>query len=310
MKNYRSTYGIDLVLGGGGARGFAHVGVLDVLLRNDVPIRSIIGSSAGALAGGAFASGASIDYLRAKVMEYTSSPLARDSKLRSLIVNSDNGSAGGLVDKLGRFFVQSWLLHSFLMGPSVMGRQFFEESVNFFLPDVLIEDMPLPFACVATDVHSGEPVVFDRGSLRKAVLASSAVPGIAPLINLGGRWLMDGGVACLVPTACARRRGHEKIVAVNVDRNVFSEGIPDQALETYLRAGEIQAYHLAQRMLQEADLVITPAVGDVHWADFMAGEFLMEQGMLAAQRDIDDVKALLRPESPWRRLKRAWGERG
>lgn len=307
MKRDNATYGVDLVLGGGGARGFAHVGVLEVLWDGGVPIRSIIGASAGALAGAAFAAGVTPDRMRARVIEYAGSHLARDTKLRSLVTSSENGSASSLVDKVGRLFVQSWLLRSFLMGPSVMGGQFFQESVDFFLPDARIEDLPLPFACVATDVHSGEPVVFDRGPLRKAVLASSAVPGIAPLVNVGGRWLMDGGVACLIPTACARRRGHEKIVAVNVDRDVFSDGIPDQALETYLRAGEIQSYHLARRMLRDADLVIEPDVGEVHWADFMAGELLMERGRAATRPALEQVRALLRPESPWRRVKKALG---
>lgn len=294
--------GVDLVLGGGGARGFAHVGVLEQLDKSGIPVRSIIGSSAGALAGAGYAAGMSPWHMRQRVMQFTETPMANDSKLHHFMSSSEPSSGQSLVDRVGQYLMQGWMMRTFLTGESVMGRDYFQKIVDFFLPDINIEDMPIPFYCVATDINTGEPVVFDRGSLRLAVLASSAVPGIAPLVEMDGRWLTDGGVACLIPTRCAVEHGLDNIVAVNVDRSVYSDDLPDQAMETYLRAGEIQAYHLAQSMLKNLEIVISPKVGDVHWADFGSAEFVMEQGNIATEAAIGKVKKMLAHKPWWRRL--------
>lgn len=302
----RTAYekGITLVLGGGGARGFAHVGVLEQFDKSGVPVGAIIGASAGALAGAGYAAGMSPWHMRRRVMDFLDTPMANDSKLRNFMSGSETTSAHSLVDRVGQYLMQGWLVRSFLMGDSVMGRDFFWEITKFFLPDINIEDMPIPFYCVATDINTGEPVVFNNGSLRLAVLASTAVPGVAPLVNIDGRWLTDGGVACLVPTRCAIENGLENIVAVNVDRNVYSDDLPDQAMETYLRAGEIQAYHLAQSMLKSSEIVIKPNVGNVHWADFGSAEFVMEQGNTATNLAISEIQKMLEPKPWWSRFVR------
>lgn len=299
--------GITLALGGGGARGFAHVGVIQVLQDRGVPIDGVVGASAGALAGAGCALGYGADEMRQRVLEFTKSRLVNQREIRTLVERDATNHCGGLVDRVGRLYCQGRLVKSFLMDRSVIGARYFRDVVHFFLPEANIEDMPIPFACVATDINSGEAVVFDRGPLRPAVLASCSVPGVAPAVELDGRHLVDGGVACLIPTDVARDLGSQRVVAVNVDREVHCAELPGQALEWYLRAGDIQAWHLAQRLADLADLTIQPEVGEVHWADFARAPWIMNQGAVATASALPALLDLLRPPARHRGfLRRLW----
>ncbi len=106
------------------------------------------------------------------------------------------------------------MLRSLLAHESVLPPDYLRQVVEFFLPDVRLEDAAFPFAVVATDLATGEPVYLDRGPLRAAVLASCAVPGMTPPVEIGGRRLVDGGVVSLLPTREARRQGGGPVLAV------------------------------------------------------------------------------------------------
>lgn len=299
----RKAKDLVLALGGGGTRGFAHVGVLEVLEQHNIKPSGIVGVSAGAVAGAGYCLGRTSVEMRQRVLEFASSRLARDPHLRSLADRVDEDRPSGLVDKVGRLLSQGRLVKSFLMDGSIMSGDYFQRLVEFFLPEARIEDLPIPFACLATDVLTGEPVVFDRGPLREAVLASSSVPGVAPPLKMDGRWLIDGGVSYLVPTrTCRRLFPRARVMAINVDREVKTQALPGQALESYLRAGEIQAYHLNKVLLDEADLVLTPDVGEVHWADSARAAWLMDQGHACTEEHLGQIQALLAPQPWWKGL--------
>jgi NTE family protein len=238
-------------------------------------------------------------------MKFIRSSLAQDSRVAALVAQSEDKVCTSLGDRVGRIFCQGRMVKSLLLGSSVFEPRFMRDMVNFFLPDVPIESTLIPFAAVATDVQSGETVVIDQGPLRQAVLASASVPGVAPLVEYQGRLLMDGGVAALVPTLEARARGARRLLAVCVDREIATEDTPRQALELYLRAGDIQGALLSRLVLREADLVVHPAVGSIHWMDFAKAPLLMDLGREATQRMLPEIQLLL--DDGWRRrLSRAW----
>lgn len=301
--------GLTLALGGGGARGFAHVGVFQVLQAHGVPIKGIVGTSAGALAGAGYALGYTCEEMRQRVMEFTRSPLARHPRLQAMR-GGGNETCRGLTDRVTRLFCQGLLVKSFLLDNSLMGADFFHEMVSFFLPPVRLEDTKIPFAAVATDVKSGQVVVLNKGDLRRAVHASCAVPGVASPVEINGRHLMDGGASCLIPTPIARNLAPGPLLAVNVDREIGTQDLPGQSLEYYLRATEIQGYHLAQMLCELADVVLYPTLGEVHWADFGRAAWIMEQGARAAEQAWTRIQALIRPPGPWwRRALGGGGER-
>lgn len=177
--------GIVLALGGGGARGLAHVGVLEVLSQAGIPIRAICGTSIGAEIGAFFAKGMTIPEL-VRVASQT-------TRRKTFQLFRPDLAGGGIAS--GRHIVE------FLHG---------------FLGESAIEDLPLPFAAVATDLESGQQVVLDRGPLSDAVRASVSVPGVLAPARIGGRLVVDGGLVNPLPADVARERFGGPVVAVAV----------------------------------------------------------------------------------------------
>jgi NTE family protein len=294
----RSDTGLTLALGGGGARGFAHVGVFHVLLDRGVPIHGVAGTSSGAVAGAGLALGYTYEEMRQRVMEFAASPLARHPRLKAMHGEGDQACLG-LTDKLARLYCQGLLVKSFFLDDSLLGGEFFRQMVEFFVPLVRLEDTYLPYAAVATDIKTGETVVLRKGDMRRALRASCAVPGVAAPVRIDGRHLVDGGASCLVPTTVARALAPGPVLAVNVEREAAIGDLPGQSLEYYLRATEIQGYHLAELLCAQAELVLRPALEDVHWADFGRAAWIMEQGVKAAELAWERIEACLRPQVPW-----------
>jgi len=214
---------IGLALGGGGVRGFSHIGVLKVLEQEDMVPDLIVGSSAGALIGGAYASGASPREISALVDAYLISPKFQTSVLRSisLAMNPNNRT----FPEKAKTFISHWY-HSLrsLFKPGIIPVSDFQTLVNHFIPDMGIRDTRIPFHAVATDLITGARIVISEGSLRQAVLASCAVPGAVAPVQLGDWLLADGGITGLVPVQVTRQAGADIVIAVVVDFSLDTQG--------------------------------------------------------------------------------------
>ncbi|HDR16661.1 MAG TPA: patatin [Desulfobacteraceae bacterium] len=279
---------VGVALGGGGARGIAHVGVLKVFESRSVPIHLIAGTSIGALVGGAYAAGFSAKQLEDRTMEFLASPLFRDSAL-SAIERENIEQEKALTRKI-HGYVRSRLceVHA-LFRPGVLSQEEFRPVIEFFIPDIGFEDTRIPFRAIATDLISGEQVVFDNGSLRQAIVASCAVPGAVEPLKEGGRLLSDGGIICLVPASVARENGADLVIAVEVGQDIFLGKELRSALSVYYRASDIMAHRLTEYELRDADIVIRPGVGTLGWADFSKAEEVITAGEEAAAEQIQDV---------------------
>lgn len=180
---------IGLVLGSGGARGLAHVGAVKALIEYGVRPSVIVGTSFGAIVGAAIASG------RFGVLDFT----ARNVDLSKAV---------------GVFFEFGIHRDGLIRGKRVM--DFLEK----ILPDCNIEELPIPFAALATDIETGEPFVIDRGKVSHAVRASISIPGVFTPVRRGKRLLVDGGISSPVPVSTARAMGADVVVAINVDNSL------------------------------------------------------------------------------------------
>ena len=251
--------GIALALGGGFARGFAHLGVLKVFQKYDIKVSHIAGSSVGSILGAAYASGAPLE----RIME-----TCRTLRFRDI--------ARWRVSRLG---LASNHRLAALMDRVFGSRQF--------------EDLKIPLAVVATDLSTGEPVVFTQGNLVDAIRASCAFPGLFEPVEIGTRCLADGGLVAPVPTHAARFIGAQTVIGVSVGMQDGRRGAPTNIFQVVSRAVSAAQKHQLEVWERHADLVLRPDVQFLAWDDFARADEAIEAGAAAALRALPRIENLL-----------------
>jgi NTE family protein len=260
--------GIGLALGGGFARGFAHLGILQVFEEQHIPISHIAGTSVGSILGAAYASGAPL----ARIMDTCSTLRLRDI-------------ARWRVSRLG-------LASNYCLG-DLIERVF--ESRHF-------EDLRIPMSVVTTDLASGEPVVFTHGPLVEVIRASCAFPGLFEPVEIGTRFLADGGLVAPVPTVAARamaatiptmQGATNIVVGVSVGMHDGYRGAPTNIFQVVSRAVSAAQKHQAEIWERDADLVLRPEVQSLAWDDFDRTAEAIDAGAAAARRAVPRIRQLL-----------------
>ncbi len=293
---------VGLALGGGAARGLAHIGVLRALVREKVPIHVVTGTSMGAIIGGTFAATLDIAEVERRVRDVLASPTFKKMRL-SFLKEARAGRErfwNGVTDLVRRamFYGVSAMRQSFVR------TEEFAKNMAAILPDARIEELPLRYAAVALDLRAGQEVVFSSGSLRQAAAASAAIPGVLPPVRLNGRLLIDGGWVDKIPVLPAYGLGADVVIAVDISPSLPSQGEYTRGMDVLFRANAIKDSVLGSFARRLADVVLEPAVGRVHWADFGALDHCIEAGDEAAMRALPAIQELLRHER-WRSLLRA-----
>lgn len=251
--------GLGLALGGGFSRGFAHLGVLRVLEENDIPISCIAGTSVGSILGAAYASGARLERIIATCRKIRFRDIARWRVSRLGIASNH---------RLGRLIEDVFDSRTF-------------------------EDLKIPVAIVATDLSSGEAVVFTQGNLREAIRASCAFPGLFEPVEIGTRCLADGGLVAQVPTRAARQLGAAHVLGVSVGVEDGQRGAPTNIFQVVSRAVSAAQKHQLEVWERHADLVLRPDVQHLAWDDFDRADEAIEAGAAAALRALPRIQKLL-----------------
>jgi len=249
---------IALVLGGGAARGFAHVGVIKALEAHGIAPDMIVGTSAGALVGALYAGGYSGFDLQRVALQLDDTVIADWS----------------LPD---RGFIKGEALQNF---------------VNRAVQNRVLEKLNKPFAAVVTDLQSGEMVVFRTGNTGMAVRASSSVPGVFQPVSINGREYVDGGLVSPVPVRAARSMGAEIVIAVDIS-NKPRFGRTRDSIDVMLQTFAIMGNHIAAGELREADLVVSPQVADLSGADCASRGLAMSEGERAMKKLLPGLKQRL-----------------
>ncbi|HMS07375.1 MAG TPA: patatin-like phospholipase family protein [Burkholderiaceae bacterium] len=239
---------IGLALGGGAARGFAHVGVIQVLEENGIRPDYVIGTSAGSFVAALYASG------------------------------KTGAQLGQIAETLEEAAFTDWTLPIFNRG--VMRGEALGRYVNQQVGQKLIEQMVLPLGIVATDLQSGNAIVFRRGDTGTAVRASSAVPAIFLPVRIAGREYVDGGLVAPVPVRFARDMGAEYVIAVDISADPEGGSAAD-TVGLLLQTFAIMGRSLNAWELKGADLVLRPALAGMKGADFAARRRAIEAGRQA-----------------------------
>ena len=306
---------IGLALGGGSARGFAHIGILRALMTHGIVPNVVVGTSIGAVVAGAYAAG-HLDQLE---------EWARGLQPRNVF---------GYLDIR-------------LNGSGLIGGTKLAAELEAYMGSTQIEELPVKYAAVATEVRTGHEIWLTRGRLIDAMRASYALPGIFSPVLVGDRWLVDGALVNPVPVSVARAFGAEIVIAANVSSDIFAHGTtvyahgpsvvapvaPQPALEaeaprrglrrlfsaertmkreffgSATRPGissvMIDAFNIMQDRITRArlagdppDLLISPRVGQIGWFDFHRADDLITHGMRAAERAIDSVQEAIHILAP------------
>ncbi len=247
-----------LALSGGGAHAASHAGVIKALEDNGVPIAGVAGVSGGALVAGAWAGGADLD---------------------------------SLVDQASRLHPWMWVRG---WGGGLLSGTRLGMLIDQFLPEATFEGLKVPVRVLATDVDTGEAVVFDSGELRDPVRASCSFPGVFPPMVLNGRRLYDGGITGVVPVRIARDMAGDQGVVMAVDCNSGTKWpIADSFVAIALRAGLTLLRGRTRSELLGADLVIAPSMGDSGWMRPAKIPSFYEAGKVALNDALPEVRRLL-----------------
>ncbi len=255
---------IGLALGGGAARGFAHVGVIAALEEAGIKVDLVVGTSAGSLVGAIYASGKSA------------------AQLQEIALKMEEAE------------ITDWTLPFFSRG--ILRGEALSNYVNRQVNNKLIESLPMPLGIVATDLRSGQGVLFQQGDTGRAVRASSSVPSVFNPVKIGEREFVDGGLVAPVPVRYAKQMGAELIIAVDI--SAAPEGnASDGTLAVLLQTFAIMGKSINEYALQGADVVIRPELVGVKSGDFTAKRRSIDAGKLAMQRQIAQLKALIEAKS-------------
>lgn len=275
---------LALALGGGGARGLAHIGFLRVLEQEKIPIARISGCSMGAMVGGAYCLYQDANAVEELCYRFIENPMFKEFNFDDFASLDDGGEDW----KSKAVFVMSRIKVGLSLFKTLAHSSIYEtEIVNKIYenyPDHRIDQLPLPFSAVASDLKSGKEILLNKGSLRTAIKASSAIPGYLPPVKYRSYLLVDGGVSNLVPTKYFKPSTDELILGVDVSQDIRETIDLKSGVNIMQRAENIRNYHLTQLKTQNAHKLVRCRMGNLSWADFGKANEIIISGEKTARR--------------------------
>lgn len=258
MFGFGKNKKVGLVLSGGAARGYAHIGVLKVLQENEIPIHCVTGTSVGSVVGALVCGG----YDWEEILK-----VAKGLKWKELVAPTLSGLGLVKADKMESF-------------------------VEELLGKISFKELKLPFKAVAVDISRAEEVIFSSGSVARAVRASSSVPGIFEPVMEEDRALVDGGVINNLPCDLCRKMGAEKLIAVDLNADRARRSMPVNLLDVSYRSFAILLNNNSVEGRNDADILIQPELYDFNYHDLSRADEMVEKGEEAAEEALRKLKRL------------------
>ena len=265
---------IGLALGGGGPKGLAHIGVIKSLIKHNIPIDFIAGTSAGSIAA--------IFYAARKNVYEMEEYIIKKNWWQMLSLVTDPSFKEGIL--------QGKRLQDFMEG--YLGR------------DLQFSDLKIPCKAVAVDLKDGKVVAIDQGSVVTGILASSAAPMILRPVLLDGRFLVDGGITSPVPVDTVRKMGADIVIGVNLEKHYSYDDISGQMnfLSVARHSFSVMIHNIASYEVKQADLVIAPNISNVHWKTLLQEKDKVEgirHGEIAMDEGILSLEVLIKSKQPF-----------
>ena len=276
---------IGLALGGGGARGACHIGVLKSLERRGIIPDIISGTSAGSMIGAMYAFHASADIVEKKYTKHVNGEDFKDLGFRYIPNNEKDDSVFSQVFKQMK---NQYILMVSSTRKSLVKNERLAKAANNLFESNQFDDLKIPLIVTATDLISGKPMLYKAGNVVDAVVKSSSIPGFVEPTYIGNRMLLDGGI--VFPTPVPPLVGEcDFIIAVNISKAFNTSEQPDNIFEITNRARDISTLHLNSYLLKQSDFVISPEHEDVHWSAFDRTEEFIENGYNAAESEMEKL---------------------
>lgn len=295
---------ISLALSYGGAKGLAHVGVLQVLQEQGYEIGRIAGTSAGAIVGAMFT-----ETLDASVLEHRFRELIASDTFQGAAISrfmNQRGRGSSFWDQISCRIRDTMALYLAQSRMSLLSGQRFIECLEMLIHIRDFQECRLPLVTVATDISTGQDLPLCAGSLIQAVLASSSIPGFLPPVDIDGSMVCDGAICCPVPVKYAHDLDENVLVAVTVPPKINPQEPIQNALDIMIRAEEINLTNLCRSQAANADVVIEPDTKDVGWNEMHRLDEMLESGRQAALKALPRIEEAVETRHPWWRRLKTW----
>ncbi len=287
---------LGIALGGGGAKGLAHIGVIEVLEENGIRPQFVAGTSIGSIIGAIYCLSGTADSLKQKAMQMIYSEEFKNLELDKFYTDAEN-----IFERFKRELFEKFYFGALLFKKSHSKSEAIRKLYSDLFGNKTFEDCKIAFTCNALDIQSGDEVIFKSGALAEAVRASCAIPGIFPPFIKDNKILVDGGVIDNIPIEPLKRLGAKIVLTVYLGSRPNFKGEPDTGFRINQRAQSFVRYYLDQKILALSDYVLYPEINKFHWADFSPVEELVRAGRQAAEKKIKEIKSIT---SVWYRLRK------
>ena len=290
---------IGLALGGGGARGLVHIGVLKSLKKQGIPVHMVAGASIGATIGAMYAATLDPDWVEKRFRQFVQSDLYKKIGLDRLVPTDQPNSS---IFQTAATYVKNQIIVNLANDRlGILKQDRLLQVLEYLIPVKTFEELKIPFSCLTLDLNSGEDIIFKTGDLVEAILASSAIPGFIPPVEKNGLLLTDGFVSCPVPVITVRKMGADFSISVNVGMNNFETLQNPNLLQVLGRAEQITSTRLGELKANTADITIRPNTIDVYWAEFNKIDQLIQNGENETDQLLWDIKTDLKKKKGIRR---------
>ena len=282
---------IGLALGGGGARGAAHIGVLKVLHNNSVIPDVIGGTSAGALIGAMYAATTDPEWIDKRFKQFLNSDVYKEMGIDRLQSDQNPESVIGQVTK----FVQDKLVFAIaLTRTSIVKKDRLVKAFNYLIPVKTFKELKLPLNIYATDLQSGETICYNSGDLIDAVTQSSSIPGFVEPTEKKDKLIVDGGVSAPLPVRELKEKA-SFIIGVDISRGAPNKPMKKvNIIEIITRAERITSQYYTDMLSNESDFLISPDVLGLHWSAFNEYDILVKNGIDATDEKIVELKKAIK----------------
>ena len=279
---------LGLALGGGGARGIAHIGALQILHSRGIKPDIVAGTSSGSTIASMYAATLDPSWIENRFREFMKSEQFSNFDSGTLI---DGRNKETFLEKVTTKIKQHYMVVLGLNKSFVASRELIERAVEFLVPCDKFEELQLPTMVLATDIQTGNEIIYEEGNLKEAIIQSSSIPGFFEATFSKDQIIVDGGVSSPIPIEILKKHSN-RVMAVDITNNELKPLVNPNMVEIMRRADIITSLKLKDKLSKEADILVKPDVSGIHWSDFKDFDELLDSGRHAMKKVLDNSNVL------------------